>query len=109
MQLWTAGGARGIELETPNLLWTKVILSSNCVPNFTTFPQAVLWAAIDFKSGRRRRIIISVRNANNNNRCLSTFGAWPLNIAASSNYGAKHKNGTRSQPTWLGASDQQQQ
>ena len=49
------------------------------------------------------------KKSNGYNRCLRTFGAWPLNIAASSNYGAKHKNGTISQPTWLGASDQLQQ
>ncbi len=72
LKIWTSGGARELELETPNLLWLMVTLSSISVPNFTTFPQAVLWAAIDFQSGRRRIIIIK------------------KNIAASSNYGAKH-------------------
>ncbi len=35
------------EIETPNLVWLVLTLSSISVPNFTTFPQAVLWAAID--------------------------------------------------------------
>lgn len=33
-----------------------------CVPNFITFPKAVLWAAIDLQSGKRNgRIIIIIR------------------------------------------------
>ncbi len=38
------------EIETPNLLWLVLTLSSISVPNFSTFPQAVLWAAIDFQA-----------------------------------------------------------
>jgi len=43
---WTVSGTKGIESETPNLLWL-FRLSSISLPNFTTFPQAVQWAAID--------------------------------------------------------------
>jgi len=50
VQIWTAGGARGIELETPNWLWTQFRLSSISVPNFTTFYYTVLWAAIDSRA-----------------------------------------------------------
>ena len=63
------------------------------VPNFTTFPQSVLWAAIDLrrkKKKKKKKKKKNNNNANGYNRCLRTFGAWPLNIAASSNYGAKH-------------------
>lgn len=59
-----------IEIETPNLVSIETVL---CVPNFTTFPQVVLWAAIDFQS--RRRII---KKTNRYNRRPSTFNAWPL-------------------------------
>ncbi len=34
-------------LETPNLLWLILRLSSIRVPNFITLLQAVLWAAIE--------------------------------------------------------------
>ncbi len=47
MIFWTSGGAREFELETPNLLWLVLRLSSISAPIFTTFPQSVLWAAID--------------------------------------------------------------
>ncbi len=50
LNFWTSGGAREFELETPNLVWILLRVSSISVPNltkFTTFPQAVLWAAID--------------------------------------------------------------
>ncbi len=57
---WTSGGAREFELETPNLVWLLFTVSSINVPNFTTFPQSVLWAAIHFwqkkkKKWRRRK------------------------------------------------------
>ncbi|MGL5643856.1 MAG: hypothetical protein ACRCW3_03755, partial [Metamycoplasmataceae bacterium] len=55
VKLWPGGGARGIELETLNLLWWQIRLSSMSVPNFIIFPQMVLWAAIDSNGGRRRR------------------------------------------------------
>ncbi len=35
-----------------NFLWLMLGLSSISVSNFITFPQAALWAAIDFQSGR---------------------------------------------------------
>jgi len=41
------GGARGIGLETPELLWSMFRLSSICVANFITFQYMVVWAAID--------------------------------------------------------------
>ncbi len=47
MKLWTSGGAREFELETPNFMWLLLRLSSISVPNFTTFPQVVLWVVID--------------------------------------------------------------
>ncbi len=47
MNFWTSGGASEFELETPNLLWLVLRLSSISVPNLTTFPQSVLLAAID--------------------------------------------------------------
>ena len=70
-------------------------LSSISVPNYTTFPQSVLWAAIDLrrKKKKKKKKKKNNNNANGYNRCLRTFGAWPLNIAASSNYGAKHSSG----------------
>ena len=64
-------------------------LSSISVPNYTTFPQSVLWAAIDLRRKKKKKKKNN-NNANDYNRCLRTFGAWPLNIAASSNNGAKH-------------------
>lgn len=45
VQLWTVGGARRIELKTPNLLWLMFRLFSIHVPAFITFPLMVLWAA----------------------------------------------------------------
>ena len=83
LKVWTNGGARELELETLNLRWLMLTLSSMSVPNFTTFPQSVLWAAIDL---RRKRKNNNNNNNNNNknpngyNRCLNTFGAWPLII-----------------------------
>ncbi len=50
MKFWTSGGAREFELEIPNLLWLMLGLSSISVPNITTFPKAVLWAAIDSRA-----------------------------------------------------------
>ncbi len=63
MKVWTNGGAREFELDTQqtnllwlrdkletNLLWLMLGLSSISVTNFTTFPQAVLWAAIDSRA-----------------------------------------------------------
>ncbi len=38
------------KIETTNLLWLVLTLSFISLPNFTTFPQAVLWAAIDFRA-----------------------------------------------------------
>ncbi len=38
-------------METPNFLWLLLRLSSISVPNFTTFPQVVLWAVIDGMAG----------------------------------------------------------
>ncbi len=72
MQIWPIGGAREFELETPNLLWLMLRLSSICVANFITFSQAVLWAAIDFQSRRRRRYRY---NEDITDRSL---GAWTL-------------------------------
>ncbi len=48
--IWTVGGARDFELETLNVLWLMLRLSSICVPNFITFLQAVQWAAIDSRA-----------------------------------------------------------
>ncbi len=42
MEIWPFGGAIEFEIETPNLLWLIMRASSNCVPNFIHFPQAVL-------------------------------------------------------------------
>ncbi|KAK2910927.1 hypothetical protein Q8A67_003060 [Cirrhinus molitorella] len=55
MSMDTSGGAREFELETPNLRWLMLRLSSISLPNLTSFLQAVLWVVIDFHSGRRRR------------------------------------------------------
>ncbi len=38
LNFWTSGGAREFELETPNLVWILLRVSSISVPNFTTFP-----------------------------------------------------------------------
>ncbi len=73
LNFWTGGGAREFELETPNLEWLLLRVSSISVPNFITFPQSVLWAAIDFRRKKKKN-----NNANKHNRCLRTFGAWPL-------------------------------
>ena len=56
-------------------------LSSISVPNYTTFPQSVLWAAIDLrrkKKKKKKKKKQNNNNANDYNRCLRTFGAWPL-------------------------------
>ena len=58
LKVWTNGGARELELETLNLRWLMLTLSSMSVPNFTTFLQSVLWAAIDLRRKRK----------NNNNK-----------------------------------------
>ncbi len=50
MKFWTSSGAREFELDTPNLVWLLFTVSSISVPNFTTFTQAVTWAAIDFRA-----------------------------------------------------------
>ncbi len=54
MKVWTSGGARKFKLETLNWLCLMLGLSSISVPNVTTFPQAVLWAAIDSRAEERR-------------------------------------------------------
>jgi len=41
VKIWTVGGAKAIELETPQSLWLKFNLSSIHMPNFITFQQAV--------------------------------------------------------------------
>ncbi len=46
VQLWTSGGARQFQLETPNLVWLMYRLSSIGVPNITTCYYTVIWAAI---------------------------------------------------------------
>ncbi len=43
MQIWPVGGAREFKLENPNLLCLMLRLSSIFVPNFISFPQAVLY------------------------------------------------------------------
>ncbi len=48
LNFWTSGGAREFELETPNLVCLLFTVSSISVPNCITFPQLVLWAAIDY-------------------------------------------------------------
>ncbi len=79
--IWTSGGAREFELETPNLVWLLFTVSSISVPNFTTFPQSVLWAAIHFRRKKEeKKKKKKNNNANKHNRCLRTFGAWPLII-----------------------------
>ena len=47
LQLWPAGGARGLGLGTYKLLWVMLRLSRICVPIFSIFLFTVLWAAID--------------------------------------------------------------
>ncbi|KAL0146615.1 hypothetical protein M9458_057955, partial [Cirrhinus mrigala] len=75
----------------------------------TTFPQAVLWAAIDLRRKRKKKKKKKKKRNNNNangyNRCHRTSGAWPLNIAASSNCGAKHNRGRMRSLAWQGATD----
>ncbi len=78
---WTSGGAREFELETPNLVWLQFTVSSISEPNFTTIPQSVLWAAIHFRKKKKK-------SANKHNRCLRTFGAWPLIITPTNTIGA---------------------
>ncbi len=46
VQLWTSGGARQFQLETPNLVWLMYRLSSIGVPNIPTCYYTVIWAAI---------------------------------------------------------------
>ncbi len=77
MKLWTHGDAREIELETPNLVWLQFTVSSISVPNLTSFPQAVLWAAIDFERKKRKKQ--NNKNANGYNRCLHLRCSAPNN------------------------------
>ncbi len=90
---WIFGQVVALE----NLMWDHLLftVSSISVPNFTTFPQSVLWAAIHFRRKKQKKKIITPtitigayapsvlapnNNANKHNRCLRTFGAWPLII-----------------------------
>ncbi|KAL0188145.1 hypothetical protein M9458_015244, partial [Cirrhinus mrigala] len=63
------------------------------VQNYTTFPQAVLWAAIDLRRKRKKKKKKKKKkkqnnnNANGYNRCHRTSGAWPL-ITATDTIGA---------------------
>ncbi len=76
MKLWTSGGAREFEIETPNLVWLVLTLSSIGVPHLITLPQTVLWAAIDFREkiskkteSKKKKIIIGIWAKN-----LTDFG-----------------------------------
>ncbi|MGL5643897.1 MAG: hypothetical protein ACRCW3_03970, partial [Metamycoplasmataceae bacterium] len=71
-KLWTGGGARGIELETPQLVYLLLGLTSIRMSNHYNFSTNGSMGCHRLKSGRSRIIII-------------------INIAASSNTGAKHK------------------
>ncbi len=64
VQIWTSGGARECELKTQNLVWLMLGLSSITVPNFIFFLHLVLWATLDFQSGRiRRRTLTDIKDA----------------------------------------------
>ncbi len=58
MKLFTSDGAREFELDTPNLLWFVLTLSTISVPNLTTFLQAVLradfWAEEEEEKRRKK-------------------------------------------------------
>ncbi len=71
MKLWTSGGARELEIETPNLVWLVLTLSSIGVPNLTTLPQTVLWAAIDFRGKKYLEKTESKKKEN---------GIWSKNV-----------------------------
>ncbi len=77
MKLWTSGGAREFELDTPNLVWLLFTVSSISVPHFTTFTQAVLWAAIDERKKRKKK---NNKNANGYKRYLNLWCSVPNNI-----------------------------
>ena len=79
-------------LETPNLVQSLFMSISTTVPNFIIFSCSVDRAAIDSHSGGR--IIIIKGKTYNYNRGYSPFGAWPLNIAASSNSGPSPSRGS---------------
>ncbi len=58
MKLFTSDGAREFELDTPNLLWFVLTLSTISVPNLTTFLQVVLradfWAEEEEEKRRKK-------------------------------------------------------
>ena len=76
VQLWPIGGARAHGLATSNLLGGLMGLSWISVPNFTTFDQGVLWAAIDSNG----RIIIIIIGKRTKTIGFCSFAAWPLII-----------------------------
>ena len=68
MKFWTVGGARGIDLDTPKLVYLMLALSSIRMSNHYNFPA---FGSMGCHRPPVGRIII-------------------INIAASSNNGAKH-------------------
>ena len=85
VKLWTGGGARGNDLDTPKLVYLMLGLSSIRMSNQNNFP-AIGSMGCHRLQERKKKKNNNNKNANGYNRCLRTFGAWPLNIAASSNY-----------------------
>ena len=84
VKLWTGGGARGNDLDTPKLVYLMLGLSSIRMSNQNNFPAFGSMGCHRLPVGRRKNN--NNKNGNRYNRCLRTFGAWPLNIAASSHY-----------------------
>ena len=77
VKLWTGGGARGNDLETQKLVYLMLGLSSIRMSNQNNFP------AIGSMGCHRlpwRKKNNNNKNGNRYNRCLRTFGAWPLII-----------------------------
>ena len=82
VKLWTGGGARGNDLDTQKLVYLMLGLSSIRMSNQKNFP-AIGSMGCHRLPWRKKK---NNKNGNRYNRCLRTFGAWPLNIAASSHY-----------------------
>ena len=76
-------------LETPKLVRSLIMVISTSVPNFIIFPCSLHRAAIDSHWRGRRRIIIIIIIKHTDTIGATALWAWPLNIAASSDTGAK--------------------
>ena len=78
VKLWTGGGARGNDLETPKLVYLMLGLSSIRMSNHYNFPAIGSMGCHRLPERKKKKNYFWY--ANRYNRCLRTFCAWPLII-----------------------------